>query len=50
MQTTNLFAKTTTKTSTPKKADKKVLPALNLGDKVKGMLTSKTRLMPLQGN
>jgi hypothetical protein len=27
MQTTNLFAKTTTKTSAPKKADKKVLTA-----------------------
>jgi hypothetical protein len=34
MQTTNLFAKTTTKTAAPKKADKKILPAPQLTDKI----------------
>ena len=49
MQTTNLFAKTTTKTSAPKKADKKVLTALNLGDKVKRYADLKNQIDALTG-
>jgi lipopolysaccharide assembly outer membrane protein LptD (OstA) len=49
MQTTNLFAKTTTKTSAPKKADKKVLTAHQLGDKVKRYADLKNQIDALTG-
>jgi len=49
MKTTNLFAATTTKTAAPKKADKKVLPAHELGDKVKRFADLKNQIDALTG-
>jgi hypothetical protein len=49
MKTTNLFAATTTKTAAPKKADKKVLSAHELGDKVKRFADLKNQIDALTG-
>ena len=49
MKTTNLFAATTTKTAAPKKADKKVLPAHDLGDKVSRYADLKHQIEALTG-
>ena len=49
MQTTNLFAKTTTKTATPKKADKKILPAPQLTDKISRYTDLKQQIEALTG-
>jgi hypothetical protein len=49
MQTTNLFAKTTTKTATPKKADKKILPAPQLTDKISRYSDLKQQIEALTG-
>ena len=49
MQTTNLFAKTTTKTAAPKKADKKILPAIELGDKIGRYSDLKQQIEALTG-
>ena len=49
MKTTNLFAATTTKTAAPKKADKKVVPAHELGDKVKRFADLKNQIDALTG-
>lgn len=49
MKTTNLFANATTKTATPKKADKKTLPAHDLGDKVGRYADLKHQIEALTG-
>ena len=49
MKTTNLFAATTTKTAAPKKADKKVVSAHELGDKVKRFADLKNQIDALTG-
>ena len=49
MKTTNLFAATTTKTAAPKKTDKKVLPAHDLGDKVSRYADLKHQIEALTG-
>ena len=49
MKTTNLFAATTTKTAAPKKADKQVLSAHELGDKVKRFADLKNQIDALTG-
>jgi hypothetical protein len=49
MKTTNLFAATTTKTAAPKKADKKVISAHELGDKVKRFADLKNQIDALTG-
>jgi hypothetical protein len=49
MQTTNLFAKTTTKSAAPKKADKKILPAADLGNKVSRYSELKQQIEALTG-
>jgi hypothetical protein len=49
MKTTNLFAATTTKTAAPKKADKKIISAHELGDKVKRFADLKNQIDALTG-
>lgn len=49
MQTTNLFANATTKTPAPKKAEKKILPAHDLGDKVGRYADLKNQIDALTG-
>ena len=49
MQTTNLFAKTTTKSAAPKKADKKIVPAADLGNKVSRYSELKQQIEALTG-
>lgn len=49
MQTTNLFAKTTTKASAPKKADKRILSAHDLGNKVSRYSELKQQIEALTG-
>lgn len=49
MQTTNLFAKTTTKAATPKKADKKIVSAHDLGSKVSRYSELKQQIEALTG-
>jgi len=46
---TNLFANATTKTATPKKADKKILPAHDLNDKVSRYADLKNQIEALTG-
>lgn len=46
---TNLFANATTKTATPKKADKKILPAHDLNDKVSRYADLKHQIEALTG-
>ena len=49
MKTTNLFANATTKTPAPKKAEKKILPAHDLGDKVGRYADLKHQIEALTG-
>ena len=49
MKTTNLFAATTTKTAAPKKADKKVISAHDLGNKVSRYSELKQQIEALTG-
>jgi hypothetical protein len=49
MKTTNLFANATTKTSSPKKSEKKVLSAPDLGDKVSKYTDLKNKIEALTG-
>lgn len=49
MQTTNLFAKTTTKTTAPKKADKKIVRSTELGGKVSRYAELKQEIEALTG-
>jgi hypothetical protein len=48
-QTTNLFANATTKTSTPKKADKKIIKANDLADKISRYSALKSQIEAFTG-